>query len=116
MKARRHQGWTGLSFATGEAATVKNVIPGSPAWRAGLTFRDEIVAVNDRRVDASTVAKRLADSGPGQTVTVAFFRQEILRTASLRIVRTPERKWTFAIDPAASPARRRMRKGWLRGF
>ncbi len=116
VKARRQQGWSGLSFASGEAAVVKNVIPDSPAWRAGLTFRDEIVAVNNYRVDASTVGKRLADCAPGQTVTIAFFRQQILRSTSLRLVRTPERKWTFAIDPAASPARRRMRNGWLRGF
>jgi predicted metalloprotease with PDZ domain len=116
VKAQRQQGWTGLSFASGEAAAVKNVIPDSPAWRAGLTFRDEIVAINDHHVDASTVGKRLADCAPGQTVTVAFFRQQILRTTSLRLVRTPERKWTFAVDPTASPARRRTREGWLRGF
>jgi len=116
VKMRRQQGWAGLSFAAGEAAVVKNVIPDSPAWKAGLTFRDEIVAVNDHQVDASTVAKRLADRGPGQTVTIAFFRQQILRTTSLRLVRTPERKWTFVVDPFASPARRRVGQGWLRGF
>ena len=116
VKIRRQQGWAGLSFAAGEAAVVKNVIPDSPAWKAGLTFRDEIVAVNDHQVDASTVAKRLADRGPGQTVTIAFFRQQILRTTSLRLVRTPERKWTFVVDPFASPARRRVGQGWLRGF
>ena len=116
VKTRRQQGWAGLSFAAGEAAVVKNVIPDSPAWQAGLTFRDDIVAVNEHQVDASTVAKRLADCGPGQTVTIAFFRQQILRTTTLRLVRTPERKWSFAIDPAASPARRRVRQGWLRGF
>jgi predicted metalloprotease with PDZ domain len=115
VKARRQQGWAGLSFASGQAAMVKNVVPDSPAWQAGLTFRDEIVAVNDHRVDASTVARRLADCSPGQTVTIAFFRQEILRTTSLRLARTPERRWTFAIDPAASPALRRTRDGWLRG-
>jgi hypothetical protein len=49
-------------------------------------------------------------------VTIAFFRQEILRTTTLRLKRTPERKWSFVLDPAASPARRRVRQGWLRGF
>ena len=116
VKARRLQSWAGLSFASGQAALVKNVVPDSPAWQAGLTFRDEIVAVNDHRVDASTVARRLADCAPGEAVTIAFFRQEILRTTSLRLARTPERRWTFAMDPAASPARRRIRDGWLRGF
>ncbi len=116
VKARRQQGWSGLSFAAGETAVVKNVVPDSPAWRAGLTFRDEIVAVNQHQVDAATVGKRLADCAPGQTATIAFFRQGILRTVSLRLVRTPERKWTFVIDPAALPPQRRVREGWLRGF
>jgi predicted metalloprotease with PDZ domain len=116
VKARRQQGWAGLAFASGQAALVKNVVPASPAWQAGLTFRDEIVAVNDHRVDASTVTKRLADCAPGEAVTIAFFRHESLRTTSLRVARTPERRWTFAIDPAASPAQRRIRDGWLRGF
>jgi len=116
VKARRAQAWAGISFASGEGAVIKNVIPDSPAWQAGLTFRDEIVAVNGHRVDASTVAKRLADSAPGQTATITFFRQRILRTTSLRLARTPERKWTFALDPTASPVERRARDAWLRGF
>ena len=116
VKARRLEGWAGLSFASGEAAVVKNVIPGSPAWQVGLTFRDEIVAVNGYRVDGSTVGKRLGDGRPGQTMNVAFFRQEILRTTSLRLGRNPERKWTFALDPAATPMHRRAHAGWLRGF
>jgi predicted metalloprotease with PDZ domain len=116
VKARRQEAWAGLSFASSTGAVVKNVVPDSPAWQAGLTFRDEIVAVNGHRVDATTVAKRLADSAAGQTVTIAYFRQQILRTTNLRLVRTPERKWMFAIDPTVSPVRRRTRGGWLRGF
>jgi len=116
VKARRQESWAGLSFASGGSAVIKNVIPGSPAWQAGLTFRDEIVAINGHRVDASTVGKRLADSRPGQVTSVAFFRQAILRTAKLRMSRTPERKWTFVVDPAASPGRQRVRTGWLRGY
>jgi predicted metalloprotease with PDZ domain len=52
VKARRLLGWSGLVFASNgerDSAVVKNVIPDSPAWRAGITFGDEIIAVDGAR-------------------------------------------------------------------
>ncbi len=118
VKARRLQGWTGLQFAangTGASAVIKNVVPGSPAWRAGLTFNDEIVAVDGCRVTGATVTKRLADHLPGTRVPLAFFRADNLRTTILHVARNPERLWTFSVDEQASSAARRVRKGWLQG-
>jgi predicted metalloprotease with PDZ domain len=117
-KVRRRRGWTGLQFANngaGAAAIVKNVIPGSPAWRAGLTFNDEILAVDGCRVNAATVTKRLADHGPGAHLPIAFFRGDTLRTTALQVLRNPERRWTFALDERASSLARRARKAWLQG-
>ncbi len=59
--------WTGLTFSP-DKTTVRNVVPESPAWKAGLTFNDEIVAVDGMRVNASTFPKRIADHAPGQRV------------------------------------------------
>lgn len=117
VKARRQQVWSGLGFANGDEqrALVKNVVPDSPAWRAGLTYGDEIVAVAAQRVTAATVTKRLADFVPGQRVELTFFRKDRLATAEVSLVRNPERKWTFAIDEDASPALAARRRRWLQG-
>jgi predicted metalloprotease with PDZ domain len=114
-KAARLLGWSGLVFGNGndDAAVVKNVVPDSPAWRAGITFGDELVAVDGSRVNAATVAKRLADAGPGQQVAVSFFRKDQLRSARFRMVRNPERRWTFTVDKDAGQAQRRLRHRWL---
>jgi predicted metalloprotease with PDZ domain len=116
IKARRLQGWAGLTFASDEDAVVKNVVPDSPAYQAGLSFRDVIVAIDGMRVNASSIGKRLADGRPGQSVQVTFFRREELRQTTLRLARNPERKWTFALEPGAPALAKRARAGWLRGF
>ncbi|HEX7499099.1 MAG TPA: PDZ domain-containing protein [Polyangia bacterium] len=116
VKARRLLGWSGLVFANNgerESAVVKNVIPDSPAWRAGLTFGDDVIAVDGTRVSAATVGKRLADGEVGQEIAITFFRRERLRKAKLRLVRNPERKWTFAMDGKATPRVKQLRARWL---
>ncbi|MBN2576421.1 MAG: M61 family metallopeptidase [Deltaproteobacteria bacterium] len=116
VRAKRLQSWCGLVFAgngEGERATLKNVVPNSPAWRAGLTYNDEVVAVDGIRVGSSTVAKRLADHAPGQSASLAFFRKDRLREATLRMRRSPERRWSFALDPEAPDAARTLRRHWL---
>jgi predicted metalloprotease with PDZ domain len=120
VKARRLLGWSGLIFASAfanngdrESAVVKNVIPDSPAWRAGLTFGDEVIAVDGARTNGASVGKRLADGKVGQEIAVTFFRKDRLRKAKLRLVRNPERKWIFAVDAEASARVQRLRTKWL---
>ncbi len=116
VKARRLLGWSGISFANSgehDSAVVKNVVPDSPAWRAGVTFGDEVIAVDGARVNGATVGKRLADGKVGQEIAVAYFRRDRLRMAKLKLVRNPERKWTFAVDADASARVRRLRARWL---
>jgi predicted metalloprotease with PDZ domain len=115
-KARRQRGWAGLSFASNagnERPLVRNVTPESPAWRAGLTYGDELVAVDDARVTAATVGKRLADRQPGETARISFFRQDLLRVADVMLSLNPEHKWDFALQIAAPLKARAVRRGWL---
>jgi predicted metalloprotease with PDZ domain len=114
-KAARLRAFSGLVFGNGndDAAVVKNVVPGSPAWRAGITYNDELVAVDSTRVDGSTVTKRLADAVPGQEVLVTFFRKDQLHSAKVRMVRNPERRWAFTAEKDAPAEQRRLRQRWL---
>jgi predicted metalloprotease with PDZ domain len=115
-RARRQRGWAGLVFSSNQPSdrsTVRNVIPDSPAWRAGLTYGDEVVAVDEARVNAATVGKRLADRQPGETVRIAFFRQDTLRVAEVVLGQNLEHKWDFALQIAAPLKARAIRRGWL---
>jgi predicted metalloprotease with PDZ domain len=112
-RARRQRTWAGLTFAAGERAIIRNVVPGSPAWTAGLTYGDEVIAVDGLRVATGTVGRRLADRQPGQRVRVTYFRQDILRTAEVTLGENPERKWEVALAIGASAKARAIRRGWL---
>jgi predicted metalloprotease with PDZ domain len=114
-KARRQRGWAGLAFSPPGVtpAVIRNVVPDSPAWRAGLTFGDEVVAVDDVRVNASNVARRLADRQPGERVKITYFRQDGLRVAELVLAQNKDRKWDFSLQIAPSLKGRAIRRGWL---
>jgi predicted metalloprotease with PDZ domain len=112
IKRRRLRSWVGLTLA-GDKPVVRNVVPDSPAWRAGLTYGDELVAVGGARVTGATAPKRFADVAPGERVTVAFFRQDLLREATVTVGENPDRAVAFSLDPKAPAAARAVRRGWL---
>ncbi len=112
VRSARARAWTGIGLYS-DRTTVRNVLPDSPAWRAGLTFNDEIVAVEGARVTASTFGKRVADHRPGARVRVTFFRRDQLREATLTLGRSPERKLSVSVDPKSTPAAQAVRRGWF---
>jgi predicted metalloprotease with PDZ domain len=112
VKSRRARGWTGIALHP-ERTSIRNVIPDSPAWRAGLTFNDDIVAVGGVRVTPASFARRIADHPPGARVAIAYFRRELLEEAELALGQNPERRLTVALDPAAPARARAVRHGWF---
>jgi predicted metalloprotease with PDZ domain len=112
VRAARARAWTGLALQP-ERATIRNVVPDSPAWRAGLTFNDELIAVDGARVTNATFAKRIGDRRPGDEARLTYFRRDELREATLTLTETPDRKLLLAPDPKASARARAIRSGWL---
>ena len=92
---------------------VRNVVPDSPAWRAGLTFNDELVAVDGARVTAATFAKRVGDRRPGDTSTITYVRRDELAAATHTLVESPERKLVLKPDAKARGLAKAVREGWL---
>jgi predicted metalloprotease with PDZ domain len=112
VRGVRARAWTGVALHA-ERTAIRNVIPGSPAWRAGLTFNDELVAVDGARVTNATFGKRIGDRRPGDEVRVTYFRRDLLGEATLTLVESPERKLVIAPDPKAGAHAKAIRRGWL---
>jgi len=112
VRSGRARAWTGLTLQA-DRTTVRNVVPKSPAWRAGLTFNDEIVAVDGARVTSSTFAKRIADHPPGARLRLAYFRRDELREARLTLAESPERRLSVTVDPHAGARANAVRAGWF---
>jgi len=112
VRARRARAWTGIALHP-ERTLVRNVVPGSPAWRAGITFYDDIVAVDGARVNPQTFAKRIGDADPGARVRIAYFRRDVLCEATVTLVENPERALSIQADAGASKRAAAARTGWL---
>jgi predicted metalloprotease with PDZ domain len=112
VRARRARAWTGIDLHP-ERMLVRNVVPDSPAWRAGITFGDDIVAVDAARVNPATFARRVGDNKPGARVAIAYFRRELLREATLTLAESPARTWTVTADAHAKTRAAAVRAGWL---
>jgi predicted metalloprotease with PDZ domain len=124
-KARRCRVYAGITWAgagpatvagvnaTAERALVRNVVPGSPAHAAGLSYGDDVVAVDGQRVTAVTAPRRLADYQPGQRVLLHLFRRDTLRSASITLGTNPDRRFELSLDDDAPAAQRAVRRGWL---
>ena len=71
---------------------MRSVETGSPAARAGLQVRDEILALNGHKVTAKDFDDRLKDLKPGVSVTLSLFRRGRLLTAKLTVGSKPAGK------------------------
>jgi len=118
VRRARARSWSGATIegrasGSAERAFVKNVLPGSPAEKAGLTYGDEIIALGEDRVNAATFAKRLGDHPAGTAVTVTYFRRDLLRQTRLVVGTSPERKLLLQPAGEASSDAVAIRNGWL---
>lgn len=63
----------------GEKVVVQNVLAGSPAEEAGLSARDEIVAVDGYRASPETWERIIEEGEPGSRFRLTLFRAGVLR-------------------------------------
>lgn len=76
--------WSGIHLVeSGEDAKIQRVQRDSPAWQAGVTANDVIVAVNDYRVMRDSFPKRLKDYGANDRLKINFFRDDRLQSVNM---------------------------------
>ena len=103
----RARAWTGLVLNS-NAPTVQNVIPDSPAARAGLSFGMELLAVDGWRTSSTAEAqKALAAPGVGGQVRVLAADRGLVQEFQVRLAENPERSHRLVARPAATPGQRR---------
>jgi len=106
VSLQRAKSWTGLVLAA-NGPVVQNVIPGSPAAAAGLSFGMEILAVDGWRTKtAAEVQRGLAKPGPGGRVRILAADRNRVSEVEVPVIENPERSYRLVPDPAASAVQR----------
>lgn len=95
--------------------TIAHVLDASPAQQAGLHPGDELIALNQLRIEPSEWATRLAALNPGEPVSLTVFRRDQLRQFAVTpAVRQPD-TWTLTLDANPSLDVLARRQAWLGG-
>jgi predicted metalloprotease with PDZ domain len=74
---------------------------------------DEILAIDERRVRADQLARRLDDYQPGDRVTVLVARRDQLLRVPVTVSSEPPHRWELEIAPGASTAQSSRLQSWL---
>jgi len=92
----------GLTTQTAEGnLLIASVLKGSTAQEAGLSARDEIIAVNGRRVSPRNFESLLSAHKPGEKIRLLIARRNRLQELEATLAAKKERP--FRIKPASQP-------------
>jgi predicted metalloprotease with PDZ domain len=91
---------------------VKRVPRDTPAFEAGLSVDDEIIALDDFRVLPEQISHRLESCRPGDKVSILLARREVLMRIDLTLGEEPKR-WALEIRPDATEEQKRNLGNWL---
>ncbi|HEV8241690.1 MAG TPA: PDZ domain-containing protein [Thermoanaerobaculia bacterium] len=109
-------GWLGMvTRVDGGRLIVVEVRRGTPAFDAGISVDDELIAIDDFRVPPDRLAERLAFYRPGDAVSVVVARRERLLRLEAVLGEDPGEGWRLAVDPRAGDAQRARLAAWLAG-
>ena len=112
--APQARAWLGMGTRNDAGRlVVSQVRRDTPAYTAGLTVDDEILAIDDFRVRADQLTQRLDQYTSGDTVTLLVARRDQLLRLRAQFGEEPPRRWRVEIDPAAPEAQQRQRARWL---
>ncbi|MCL4781394.1 MAG: PDZ domain-containing protein [Bryobacterales bacterium] len=113
-RERAVRGWTGAETrVNGASVFVTGVLRGTPAFEAGLSADDEILAVGDRRINASLWPKLGEYYHAGETVEMLVSRMGQLIRLPIRLREEPRLSWQLEVLPNPSNAQRDSLDAWL---
>jgi predicted metalloprotease with PDZ domain len=92
---------------------VAPVASGLPSLPTGLMVDDEILAINERRVRADQLSRRLEEHAPGDRISLLLSRRDRLLRVELALGMEPGDPWNLEVDPGASNAQRARLASWL---
>ncbi len=107
-------GWLGARMRVEGGRLLVSVVPReTPAWNAGVNVDDEIVAIDDFRVQPDQMDQRLQAYKPGQAVTILVARRDELKRLDVTLAAPPNQTWTIERLPNATSAEQSHMTAWL---
>lgn len=112
-KDDKKKAWTGISTKPHtNGLIVTSVEKGSPAWKAGFTTDDIIIAVDGLRMGDKDLKKRLANFKPEDKVVFTAFRRDELMTKKVKLGVLPKGELQVKAMKDASEKQKAFFRAW----
>lgn len=113
-RAKPVRGWMGADTrVNGASVFVTSVLRGTPAYEAGLSVEDEILAIGDRRITAALWPKFGDYYHAGETVELLVARLGQLVHLPVTLREEPRPSWQLEVLPNPANAQRDSLQAWL---
>src|SRR5205807_744896 len=97
----------------GDRLMIKTITSGSPAYDQGLNTGDQIVALDGQRVNQQSFLARLAEKRTGDTLNLTLFRDDELRTFSVKLGKRAVVDYRIVPIKQPTPEQTRLYRAWL---
>jgi len=112
--ARKEKAWVGVGTAkSGGTLSIANVIEGSPAWKSGLSAKDDVIAIDGAKLAADDFEKRLDDYEPGDKARFTVFRSGFLREIVVTLGAKENATWVIRKIKTPTAIQKKIYEGWL---
>jgi predicted metalloprotease with PDZ domain len=107
--------WLGASLKNRRSRTVvTSVRSDGPAYTAGISADDELLALDGFRVDDSSLSARLRERSPGDIVTLSLFRRDELLHVPVALAEAPYDTLKLQRIEQADALQEQLYQQWLR--
>lgn len=106
----------GIKTGSNDGKTIiKNIDRDSAAWISGLNVDDEIIAINNHRIEVNGKAMDyiLANAQEGDTISVLIARDGILKTIDVILLNSDKKSFVIQRNENASEEQRSLGAIWL---
>ena len=97
----------------GTRQIVGQVIAGSPAYRAGVTLGDELIALDGHRIGSETLSLFSQGVTLGTAAELVLLRDDLLRRVTVTLDQTAPPEYVVRRIEDPSPTQRKTFEGWL---
>ncbi len=105
--------WSGIKTKLkNNHVEITGIEKNSPAWSAGLSSGDVIVALNGLKLKDHDLTKRLADFKPSEMLEFTFFRRDQLMTKTLKLTGMAKEPLKIRAIKNASDQQKKFFKAW----
>jgi len=92
---------------------VGRIYAGTPAYEQGLSFGDQIVAINNMRANREFFEARIAEKKPGDVITLTIFRSDDLRTLPVTLGARSDVSFRILAVKQPSNEQKQIYQSWL---